>query len=38
VAELVEQERIAYRLARQHLIEKGRTMLSPAPSVEPQHA
>jgi len=33
---LVEEERIAYRLARQHLIEEGRTVLSPAPALEPQ--
>lgn len=33
--ELVEQERIAYRLARERLIRQGRAVLSPAP---PAHA
>ncbi|HYV45809.1 MAG TPA: hypothetical protein VFA20_13165 [Myxococcaceae bacterium] len=36
VAVLVEEERIAYRLARQRLIEEGRAVLSPSPTLEPQ--
>jgi len=36
LAELLLEERIAYRLARQHLIEGGRAVLSPAPAPEPE--
>jgi hypothetical protein len=31
-ADLIDEERIAYRLARQRLIEQGRAVLSPAPA------
>jgi hypothetical protein len=39
VADLLEEERIAYRLARQRLIAQGRVVLSPvaAPEPEPGH-
>jgi hypothetical protein len=36
LAELLLEERIAYRLARQRLIEEGRTVLSPVPAPEPE--